>query len=501
MRTIPYVFQDIMDSVSKHVLDLPYTYFQDTPSSIIANKMRGIGDYYYAIHSLLEYKLTRPLLLALFGSITLFFINTKIFLFSMVWLVIAIVFVVVFMPALKAMERDKQDSWHELFGRVSDCVAGITNVLTFGARSREIDRISKYYDEIQNPLAFKYYKYNIVFSFFASLIHTLSCISTFIFAIYFRKLNAITVGDIALIISSSMFIYDGVWEAAYEIKKLIEYNAALESSFTIMQVPVCNIDKPDAIALKATHGEIIWKDVEFKYNNDCKGIMTNFNLHIKPGQKIGIVGTSGAGKSTLISLLLKNFQITSGDIMIDNQSIYACTKDSVRSSISLIPQDIVLFHRSIRDNIGYAMDNPSQDDIELATKSVKLHDFIMSLPNGYDTMLGERGTKLSGGQRQRIAIARAILRKTKILILDEATSSLDSVTEQEIQTSVNEMLENNKSTVIAIAHRLSTIKHMDRIIVLDKGQIVEDGNFDELIAANGHFRNLWDNQTINEYHQ
>lgn len=258
---------------------------------------------------------------------------------------------------------------------------------------------------------------------------------------------------------------------------------------------------------------INFKNINFTYEGkDINNVFSGLNLQIRKGQKVGIVGSSGAGKSTLINLLLKNFAITNykywdrpsdsindndegGDILINSQSIYDVSSDSLRSQISLIPQDIMLFHRSIAENIGYAKDNPSQEEIENAAKMASIHDFIETLPEKYNTFAGERGIKLSGGQRQRIAIARAILKNAPILILDEATSALDSQTEQEIQKSINAMLERNNATVIAIAHRLSTIKHMDRIIVIEDGKITEDGSFSDLLTKeNGKFKAMWDSQ-------
>jgi len=257
---------------------------------------------------------------------------------------------------------------------------------------------------------------------------------------------------------------------------------------------------------------IHFKNCNFTYPQTTKAVLQNFSLSIAKGQKVGIVGSSGAGKSTLINLLLKNFAIDNylywqrpateqikqtdegGDIIINNQSIYDVSSDSLRQAISLIPQDIMLFHRSIGENIGYAKQNCTQDEIENAAKLANIDDFIVNLPDGYATLVGERGVKLSGGQRQRIAIARAVLKNAPILVLDEATSSLDSQTENQIQQAILEMLKSNSTTVIAIAHRLSTIKHLDRIIVMANGKVVEDGNFAELIAKNGYFKDLWDHQ-------
>jgi ATP-binding cassette subfamily B protein len=199
--------------------------------------------------------------------------------------------------------------------------------------------------------------------------------------------------------------------------------------------------------------------------------------------------------------LLKNFKVLAGDILIDNQSIYEISSESLRAQIALIPQDTMLFHRSIAENIGYAKENSSQKEIEQAAKMANIHDFIAALPNGYETLVGERGIKLSGGQRQRVAIARAILKDAPILILDEATSSLDSQSESQIQASLNLLIDDKsktvKKTVIAIAHRLSTLKHLDRIIVLEGGKIIEEGKHDELLADNNSlYKKLWDLQAI-----
>jgi ATP-binding cassette subfamily B protein len=270
--------------------------------------------------------------------------------------------------------------------------------------------------------------------------------------------------------------------------------AAFRAAFTIMQVPEDRIDQPNAPEMKISHGNIVFRNLSFGYESN-QLIFQDFNLSIKAGEKVGLVGHSGSGKSTLISLLLKNFKATQGDILIDYQSLYETSADSLRAQISLIPQDIMLFHRSIAENIAYANPQATQEDIEKAAEAANIHEFIESLPEKYNTIVGERGVKLSGGQRQRIAIARAILKNAPILILDEATSSLDSQTEYEIQKSINKMLELNKATVIAIAHRLSTIKHLDRIVVMEDGRILEDGTFTELLKnPKGKFKELWDHQ-------
>jgi ATP-binding cassette subfamily B protein len=239
---------------------------------------------------------------------------------------------------------------------------------------------------------------------------------------------------------------------------------------------------------ESTSNEVIFKN-ETGYN-----IFSGLNLHIKPGQKIGIVGTSGAGKTTLIKCLLRYFDVQQGQITIDGHSILDITQESLWASISLIPQDITMFHRTILENLQIAKYDASFDDIVAACKKARIHDAIMAMTNGYHSVVGERGVKISGGQRQRIAIARAILKNAPILILDEATSALDTPTERMIQESLNEVLAMSQATAIVIAHRLSTLLNMDRILVFNHGQIVEDGTHQELLAKSGLYKTLWDAQ-------
>lgn len=494
LQTMPYIFQRMMDRICQHVFYLPHTYFQDNLSGSISGKMRGIGDNYFKMHQAVESKLSEPLLMTIFSGIALACVNFKIFVFVLGYTTIYSILAFNFFTKLAKIEQAKQDSWYYLFGTIADRIQNIFNIFSFATRKNEIEKIYNYYNDTHNPLTIKYYKYDLIISIILCLLYWVLVISIFIFAIHLKNLGEITIGDIAFIISITFLFAQNSWQTTKGIKDFLEDVAAFRSAFTIMQIPKCSIDSPNAKQLTVSQGEIIFQNIAFNYE-DGSNVFTNLNLHIKPGQKVGLVGHSGTGKSTLIALLLKNFKVTTGDIYIDNHSIYDVTSDSLRENIALIPQDIMLFHRSIGENIGYANKNATQDEIEYAAKMANIHEFIINLPEGYNTLVGERGIKLSGGQRQRIAIARAILKKSIILILDEATSSLDSQTENEIQKSINTMLETNKVTVIAIAHRLSTIKHMDRIVVFDNGKIVEDGSFVELISiTNGKFKELWEHQ-------
>ena len=249
-------------------------------------------------------------------------------------------------------------------------------------------------------------------------------------------------------------------------------------------------DVEGAGTLSVASGKIEWKNVTFDYGE--KEVFSNFDLVIQPGERIGLVGSSGAGKSTFVSLLLRQHELTGGEIKIDDQNIALFTQDSLRGNIAVVPQEPMLFHRSIRENIAYGKPDVSEAEVIAVAQKAEAHDFIVSLKEGYNTLVGERGIRLSGGQKQRVAIARAMLKNAPILVLDEATSALDSESEVAIQKALHVLMEGK--TVIAIAHRLSTLREMDRIIVLEKGKVVEDGTHEILSKAKGTYARLWEHQ-------
>lgn len=494
LKCMPYILQNMMNKVCKHCFNLSYVFFQNTLSGTIVGKIKGIGDNYFKIHNALEYKLSKPLLTTIFSGVALALANIKIFFFVLSFIAIYSPMAFKFFTKLAKMDQAKQDSWYYLFGTVADRIINIFTIFSFATKQRELQKIQDYYNNTHNPLVIKYYKYDLIISIILCLFYWVFLISLFCYVIHLRNIGEISIGDIAFVMSLAFLFTENSWYTTMEIKDFLENVAAFRSSYTIMQTPKDTIDKADPSELKISRGNIIFQNISFNYG-DNNIVFQDLNLNIKAGQRIGIVGHSGAGKSTLISLLLKNFKATNGDIIIDNQRIYDVSSDSLRSQISLIPQDIMLFHRSIGENIGYAKENATQEEIENAAKAANIDKFIETLPEKYNTLVGERGVKLSGGQRQRIAIARAMLKNAPILILDEATSALDSHTEQEIQRSINTILETNNATVIAIAHRLSTIKHLDRIVVMEDGKIVEDGSFEELLVIpNGKFKELWEHQ-------
>ena len=278
------------------------------------------------------------------------------------------------------------------------------------------------------------------------------------------------------------------------IEVLVEYSENKAKSVHAYEdiIQPCSIlDAAHAKNLRNVAGQIEFNNVSFDYGK--QDVIKRFSLSVNPREKIGVVGLSGAGKTTLVNLMLRAYDVKSGAIKIDGVDIRDIRQDSLHKHISFVPQEAVLFNRSLMDNIRYARPNATKQDVINAAKKANIHDFIVGLPDGYNTLVGNRGIKLSGGQRQRIAIARAILKDSPILILDEATSALDSENEVLIQKSLKNVMRGK--TTIAIAHRLSTLRNMDRIIVLDKGRIIESGTHTQLLRTGGAYRKLWDMQT------
>ncbi|KAA0205584.1 ABC transporter ATP-binding protein, partial [Candidatus Uhrbacteria bacterium] len=281
----------------------------------------------------------------------------------------------------------------------------------------------------------------------------------------------VTVGDFVLLQSFAVMLLNQLFFIGFAYREFIEALTGASEIVGILNAPIEIHDTKSAKSLRVKDGRIVFSHVHFSYGS--LPVLSDFRLDISPGEKVALVGASGAGKSTVIKLLLRFYDLTGGSILVDGQDIGRVTQRSLREQVSLVPQDPALFHRSLKENLAYGRPDVSMRAIVDAAKKAHCHEFISTLPNGYDTLVGERGVKLSGGERQRVAIARAILKDAPILVLDEATSSLDSESEQLIQHALTALMK--RKTVIVIAHRLSTIMEMDRIIVMENGRIVDEG--------------------------
>ncbi len=303
------------------------------------------------------------------------------------------------------------------------------------------------------------------------------------------------VDELVYVLTAYFVVNGSLRNVGWQIRELQRSVDELSDLVKISETPPQVADRPNAPALRPGEGAVRFENVRFKYPKQSDPVFDGLTVDIRPGEKVALVGPSGAGKTTFVKLVQRLYDVDGGRIVVDGQDISEVQQSSVRRAFAIVPQEPILFHRSLAENIAYGSPDASQEAIEAAARRARAHDFISRLPQGYDTLVGERGIKLSGGERQRVAIARAILADAPFLILDEATSSLDSETEHLIQRAVEEALRDR--TAFLIAHRLSTVRKVDRILVFDHGRIVEQGTHDQLIAdPNGHYRRLHDVQAL-----
>ena len=302
-----------------------------------------------------------------------------------------------------------------------------------------------------------------------------------------------SVGDIVLVTALAIGILHSTRDLAVALVDLTQHVARLEEAIGSLLMPHELPDLPDALPLRRGPGRVEFDHVRFAYPERAT-VLRDFDLVIEPGQRVGLVGHSGAGKSTVLALLQRFYDVGGGRILLDGQDIRAVTQESLRQAMAIVPQDISLFHRSVLENIRYARPEATEQEVLRAAEMAHCRDFIEAMPQGFATIVGDRGVKLSGGQRQRLAIARALLKDAPILLLDEATSALDSESELAIQAALDRLMRGR--TVIAIAHRLSTLRSFDRIIVMDEGHIIDDGSPDELAGRPGPYRELLRNQRM-----
>ncbi len=432
-----------------------------------------------------------PLIITFTVSLLLLInVNTDLAITLASWISVYILFSFLLARRCRHFAKEYAAARSLVTGKIVDSVTNIMNAKLFARRDFERTYLENFLDmEVKSARQVFWYMERIRwFQFISAMLLMLGIIG---YALKIWSEKGMTVGEFAMAASLSLMLIEQARGLSRRFLEFFEYIGNINDGVSLIVRPHDVLDQPDAKPLTVKHGTIQFNQIDFNYIAD-KPVFKNLNLSIKPGEKVGLVGFSGSGKSTLLNLILRLFEPQSGEILIDHQSIQQVTQESLRDNIAMIPQDPMLFHRTLLENIRYGCLNASDDDVIAAAKKAHAHEFILQTSDGYQSLVGERGVKLSGGQRQRIALARAILKDAAILLLDEATSALDSVTERHIQESLTYLMKDK--TVLVIAHRLSTLSHLDRIIVFHEGKIIEEGNHDLLLQQEGHYARMWSMQ-------
>lgn len=419
-------------------------------------------------------------------------------------------------PRRKVLNKDRQKKATVFQGQLADSISSMEVVKSEEAEKRELSYLGP---TLSNSLSSKVkaMSYGNVLSRITGLVSQVFTLLALAFSVVLFINSQIDIAIVLIMTSYAGSLVDKIGAISnFKIDSQEIYNSSFEMAEIMMQEPEIQ-DPLNPTKLKITKGQIQFQNASFKYTNsseelkededpgsdsdmagsknkkELQHLFQNLNLTIQPGEKIGLVGPSGGGKSTLLKLILRFYDVDSGQVLIDDVNVKDVIQSKLRQQIAYVPQDPALFHRSIKENIGYSKPNAKNSEIQKAAKQAYVDEFIQTLPEGYETLVGERGVKLSGGQRQRVAIARAILKDAPILLLDEATSALDSESESYIQKSLEKLMKGR--TTVVVAHRLSTIRKMDRIIVVDKGRVVDSGPHEQLLKTSPLYKKLWSHQS------
>ncbi|MFY9589775.1 ABC transporter ATP-binding protein [Rickettsia endosymbiont of Halotydeus destructor] len=480
----------ITDTLMNKMMQHSQTLFQNHFAGSLANKVKDVMNNIPDLIDIVILQFFGNFIAVVISIFTVWTINYKFSLLLGIWVVIFTLSAIYFSKRARELSKKSSETHSKVVGYVVDILSNIVSVHLFASKRMESRRLGRQLDEYVQAHQKRDWWFLYMFAF-QSILFIVYQIIGFVLLISGFKEGSVTLGDFALLITLNISIVDILWALSRDILNFAKAIGETKQGLDIVLTPMEIADKPDSKALKIKEGKITFDKVKFQYKNTAP-LFQNKSVIIKAGEKVGLVGYSGSGKTTFVNLILRMYDINEGSIFIDDQNIASVTQESLRSNIGVIPQEASLFHRSLMENIRYGRLDASDEEVIEAAKKAHAHEFIERLPEQYESLVGERGVKLSGGQRQRIAIARAILKNAPILILDEATSQLDSVTESYIQESLWNLMQGK--TTIVIAHRLSTLLHMDRILVFDKGKIVEDGEHGELLTNKKLYKILWNAQ-------
>ncbi|MFA5877878.1 MAG: ABC transporter ATP-binding protein [Candidatus Staskawiczbacteria bacterium] len=482
--TIARLKQQAYDYLIEH----SYSFFTNNFTGSLVQRVNRFARSFETLADRLIWDVLSLLVRIVSVIVVVAFINKWIALLIFVWIILFLLFNIIFSKWKIKYDILVAEIDSKTTGYLSDTITNQNTIQLFGGKAFESKGYKAVTDEQAKATKTSWNLDSIMEAGQAFLGFAIQFL-LFYFAIKYWNQGLLTVGVFVLLQVYIIGLIDQLWGFTRVVRSVYQAYADAKEMVEIMLLPHEIKDSPSAKELLVTNGQIEFKDLSFSFNQTRK-VLEDIDLVIKPGEKVALVGPSGAGKTTFVRLLLRLYSPTAGKVLIDGQDIRCATQESLRRNISVVPQDTILFHRTLAENIGYGKRGASEEEIQKAAELSHCNEFIKDLPEGLNTYVGERGVKLSGGERQRVAIARAILKNAPILVLDEATSSLDSHSEMLIQDALNNLM--SGCTTIVIAHRLSTIQKMDRIIVIDDGMIIEQGSHSELLnKENSLYKNLW----------
>lgn len=489
-RLRPQVFNHFSEFLNDYVQNQSVAFWK---KRVVGKTSEQITFLAKGFDSLVEFMIVfAQVLVVVFNFGLIFSINSYVALVFGAGVAFYMIYCLSLLKYLRKANKKVARAYSEMMGNIVDSLYNFMLVKLFSASQYE----KKFISVSRKNFEISRINAGMITRFFwgvPSIIWALMFGIILFMCIRFYQAGIMTVSDIVFTSTVNVIIMGSISSIVFSLPRIADIVSSAVQSYEELVEPVSVQDAPNAQDLIVKNGEIEFKNVSFAYDDSDSGVLNGVSLKIKSGEKVGLVGSSGAGKTTLVNLIMRLYDTQSGEVLIDGQNIKEVTQASLRKNIAFIPQDTNLFNRTVKENIAYGTEDFIDEDIIKAAKNAAADTFIESLPDSYDTVVGDRGLKLSGGQRQRIAIARAFLKNAPILILDEATSALDSETEIAIQDSFESLTAGR--TTIVIAHRLSTLRNMDRIFVLDKGQIVEVGTHKELIKnKDGLYSHLWNMQ-------
>ena len=477
---------DLRRDLFRHLTGHAPSYFIERLPGMLTSRVTATSNAVYTVENMFVWNVLPPCA-GTVGAIA--FVLTVSGPMAAVLVVVAVIVVVAMFrlaAAGKPLHHDFADKAAAVDGEMVDVIGNMPVVRAFGGIMREHKRFDGTLDREMGARR-RSLRYLERLRLLHAVVTVVLTIGLLAWAIVLWQRGAATTGEVVLVCTLGLSVLHATRDLAVALVDVTQHMARLSEALATLLVPHELRDHPEATPLVRRGASVAFDDVSFSYP-DGRKVFTHFNLRLAPGQRVGLVGRSGSGKSTLLALLQRFYDVQRGRILIDGQEVSRVTQHSMREAISVVPQDISLFHRSVMENIRYGRPNASDADVLQAAVAAKCRDFIEDLPDGFATLVGERGVKLSGGQRQRIAIARAFLKDAPILLLDEATSALDIDSEEAIREALGRLMQ--ERTVIAIAHRLSTLRSFDRIVVLQEGRLHEDGPPDTLMRRKGLYREL-----------